>query len=87
MIDNIASISQPAGRPNFTRVEVGTTTLWFSYKTLVGFDSGYVRMVRENIWGNTTGKHLNHIDPDKKYRVDAETFEAALKVALENTAY
>ena len=36
---------------------------FFSYETLVAFhhtNSGLV--VRENIWGNTTGRHLNDID-------------------------
>jgi hypothetical protein len=28
----------------------------------------------QNDWGPTTGKHLNHIDPDKSKRLDQETF-------------
>lgn len=58
-------------------VEVGTLTVWFSYKTPVAFQAdGSPRVVRRNDWGPTTGKHLNAIDGgDKKNRVDAETFE------------
>ena len=40
---------------------------FFSYETLVAFhhtNSGLV--VRENIWGNTTGRHLNDIDGGAK---------------------
>ena len=40
---------------------------YFSYDTLVAFhhtNSGLV--VRENIWGNTTGRHLNDIDGGAK---------------------
>jgi len=37
---------------------------------------GHRRVVRQNDWGPTTGKHLKWIDGgDKKNRVDSETFE------------
>ena len=50
---------------------------WFSYKTLVAFWTlGEGRVVRENEWGPTTGKHLNAIDGgDKKERVSSHDFE------------
>lgn len=36
---------------------------WFSYSTLVAFHKpGCPRIVHENDWGPTTGKHLNWID-------------------------
>lgn len=47
---------------------------WFSYDTLVAFRIGEFHIMR-NYWGTTTGKHLNWIDPDKKIREDALTFE------------
>ena len=56
---------------------------WFSYHTLIAFSShktGFV--IRENIWGPTTGKHLNWIDSDKSKRVDTETFEAKYQEAF-----
>lgn len=38
-------------------------TFYFSYNTLVAFKIKYNELfVRENVWGNTTGKHLNWID-------------------------
>ena len=59
--------------------DVNGIEYYFSYKTLVAFshkslwtDGGLV--IRENIWGNTTVKHLNWIDEDKSKRVNTETF-------------
>lgn len=49
---------------------------WFSYKTLVAFKPRFGNVVcQQNLWGTTTGGHLNAIEPNKKARVDAETFE------------
>lgn len=58
-------------------VSMGPLTVWFSYKTPVAFQvDGSPKVVRQNEWGPTTGKHLNAIDGgDKKSRVDAQTFE------------
>jgi hypothetical protein len=42
-------------------------SFWFSYKTLVAFRSNATgRVVRQNEWGPTTGKHLNWIDGGNK---------------------
>ena len=59
------------------RVDLPNVTVWFSYKTMVAFRvRGHERVVRENSWGPTTGKHLNAIDGgDKKARVSGEEFE------------
>jgi hypothetical protein len=50
---------------------------WFSYQTLVAFESRMGRrIVRQNDWGPTTGKHLNAIDGgNKKARISGEAFE------------
>ena len=56
-------------------VRVGPVTLWFSYQTLVAFESPLGRFVHTNVWGTTTGKHLNWIDGgEKKERVSSEIF-------------
>lgn len=70
-------------RPNLTRVDMDCGVLWFSYNTLVAFQterSGLV--VRQNDWGPTTGKHLNEIDGgpsknggDANVRVESRHFE------------
>ena len=56
-------------------------TFYFSYETLVAFKirNGNT-YVRKNIWGSTTGKHLNWIDGgDKKSRLSEEDFEKKYK--------
>jgi hypothetical protein len=61
---------------NSGSVELGFVTLWFSYKTLIAFQfEGKERVVSENCWSNTTGKHLNAIDGgNKASRVSREEF-------------
>lgn len=67
------------------RFDVGPYTFWYSYKTLVAFRApGHPRVVCENIWTVTTGKHLNMIDNgDKKSRVDYDTFQRLVKELIE----
>ena len=64
---------------------VGNMVVYFSYRTPVAFaTSGHPRVVRENEWGPTTGKHLNWIDGgDKKNRIPGVEFEALLNKAVE----
>lgn len=52
---------------------------WFSYQTLVAFQRiGGKRYVRENVWGTTTGKHLNAIDGgNKANRLSEQAFYEA----------
>ena len=74
-------------KPNFTKINVGTVMVWFSYDTPIAFKVyGQPRVVRENIWSTTTGKHLNAIDGGTKTakaeRVSSEDFNAALKRLL-----
>ena len=52
---------------------------FFSYDTLIAFTDDDGLCIRENIWGPTTGKHLNWIDRDKSKRVKSETFEDRLQ--------
>lgn len=53
---------------------------YFSYDTLVAFRSLKTGLVcMKNMWGVTTGKHLNWIQPDKTKRVGAELFDNLLK--------
>lgn len=70
---------------NFAKVTINNTTLWFSYETIVAFHQGNNFFVRENVWGSTTGKHLNFIDGgDHDNRVSAKVFESELDYALKN---
>ena len=69
---------------NFHMVDLGKVCVWFSYETPVAFkEDKFHTIVRENVWGPTTGKHLNYIDGGDKEakarRVSSEDFNAALK--------
>lgn len=58
-------------------------TLYYSYKTIVAFNTLFTGLVcRQNDWQKTTGKHLNVIQPDKKKRLPSEQFEAKLAEVL-----
>jgi len=83
----LPTIHHPAvGRtrqPNYTHFTVGDLTLAFSYTTVVGFHyPGRGWTVRENAWGPTTGRHLNHLDGGtadaKRARLTGPDFTDAL---------
>lgn len=67
--------------PNFHEVSIKGVTLYFSYETIVGFANANGVVVSENLWGPTTGKHLNRIG-DKSDRVSREIFDAKLEQVL-----
>jgi hypothetical protein len=60
---------------------------WFSYKTMVAFEP-YDRdlVCIQNYWQQTTGKHLNWIQPDKSKRVDRATFDRLYQLWGESEA-
>ena len=69
--------------PNFTKVTVGDVDFWFSYETCIAFwvrSAGLV--ISENVWSNTTGKHLNKIG-DKFLRIPHADFERKLQQLLD----
>lgn len=69
------SIKHPTDRPNFSIANFDWITIAFSYETMVGYQvpgSGWV--VRQNDWGPTTGKHLNHLQSDHTKRLSKEDF-------------
>lgn len=78
-------VPRPYGGANTVRVDVGGFTFWWSYVTLVAFRApGHEMVVHENIWTNTTAKHLTLIDGGKKKeRVDSDTFSRLLKEWVE----
>jgi len=65
------------------RIDVGNLSLWFSYDTVIAFrtpNAGF--FITENVWGPTTGKHLNWIDPNKARRLKSDDFDERLEAAL-----
>ena len=62
-LNNLGTINKNCVTINTNK---GSVDLYFSYKTLVGVDG----VCSVNNWGNTTGKFLNEIQPDKSKRVE-----------------
>lgn len=65
---------------NFNSVTIGDAIVYFSYDTAVAFctpQQGLV--VCENIWGTTTGKHLNWLSKDKSIRLPKKEFDKRLE--------
>jgi len=56
----------------------GSANLYFSYQTLVAVDG----KVSRNIWSKTTGKLLNELEPNKKFRVSHEEVKKTAQVRL-----
>lgn len=54
-------------RPNLTKIELNDEIgVWFSYETPIAFRVDDKVFISENVWSNTTGKHLNYIDGGAK---------------------
>ena len=63
-------------------VEIGNLTLYFSYETVIAFNDGRGLIASENCWKQTTGKHLNWLEPEKFKRYPREEFEKELEKVL-----
>lgn len=62
-----------------TTVTIGELMVTFSYETVIGVSDSQEHITHENIWGTTTGKHLNSLDGGSKEakaaRLGSEDFE------------
>ena len=64
-------------------MSIGDLTFYFSYDTVIAFSApGLGLKISKNYWGPTTGKHLNTINPNKQFRMDAKDFDAELNALL-----
>lgn len=83
-ISNYGKYSSDNYGAHTLRVDLGVMTLFYSYSTIIAYrDAADGRVVCENSWSTTTGKHLNWIDGgDKKSRRARATFEIMLADAL-----
>ena len=60
---------------NLYIVKVNGVTLYYSYDFIVAFDSLETGLViQENIWSQTTGKHLDSINPNREIRINQQEF-------------
>lgn len=65
---------------NENSVEIGQTTLFFSYRTCIGYESPNTgRRISENVWSQTTGRYINRLMPDKSKRIPYPTLQKELK--------
>ena len=65
-------------------IDLKNITLYYSYETIVAYEDiqdGLI--VHKNIWGVTTGKHLNWINDDHSIRLDSADFDEMLVKACE----
>lgn len=82
-ISNYGDYSSSNYGAHTLRVDFDNLTLWYSYQTVVAFRAAGGLRVCENIYGVTTGKHLNWIDQgDKKARLPRAEFEQDLQEQL-----
>lgn len=49
---------------------------------MIDFDYKGKTCIRVNDWKQTTGKHLNAINADKRVRINGKNFELALEAVL-----
>lgn len=80
-MNTTVSIDHPTDRPNFSRVSIGSLTLWFSYNTCIAVWGPAGSAVIENYWGPTTGKHLNYVSTRER-RVNVDEFQRVLDANL-----
>lgn len=55
---------------NFNEVVINDVTYYFSYNTIIAIDDQNGLKISKNEWSNTTGRHLNFINTNKKIRID-----------------
>lgn len=79
---SIPRITHPTERPNFTRLDMGGLTIFFSYQTPIAFINSQGITARKNQWGPTTGKHLNFVSTKQDLRLSGEEFEKRLQEAM-----
>lgn len=76
------SVWHPTDRPNFTIIRTDRGTFYVSYQTVVAFNTGDGLVICENVWSQTTGRHLNWIDRDHSRRLPYEEFVARFTEAV-----
>lgn len=85
MTDRTAINLRKGETPNETTIQIGDLVLAFSYETVVAFatpETGWV--TSENVWGPTTGKHLNRLPRGRVHeRTPHGEFLERLEEALE----
>jgi hypothetical protein len=74
---------------NATTVRIGALELVFSYRTPIAYYApGCGWRVSQNVWGPTTGRHINAVPSgsDKARRIPREAFELELAALVAGIA-
>lgn len=85
MIDGLITRNNLIGQSsNGEMVKIGLLEFYFSYQTIIGFrDKNGSLYVSENIWGSTSGRHINSIaDMTKSKRLNREDFKRFLEYKM-----
>uniref|UniRef100_A0A6H2A5Y9 DUF8033 domain-containing protein n=1 Tax=viral metagenome TaxID=1070528 RepID=A0A6H2A5Y9_9ZZZZ len=61
------------------RLSLNGHKLYFSYETCIGYDGPLGRFRLQNVWGPTTGRHINEMHLKDWPVVGKEAMEEALK--------
>jgi hypothetical protein len=70
-------------KTEFYEVQINDLFLYFSYGECVAFSALSVPItVCENVWGPTTGRHLNELGPRKESRLPHAEFQRRLAAVL-----
>ena len=80
---NYASYSSDNYGAHAIAISLGSRVIYYSYDTIIAFNGHnskgqYFNCISVTCWGNTTGKHLNCINPDKTIRLQRDEFERQL---------
>lgn len=76
-------VIHPTDRPNFCRIDMFGMKIWFSYETPIAFEWNGHRLIRDNEWGPTTGKHIKYVKCLNDVQVSGTTFLTELEHAIE----
>jgi hypothetical protein len=67
-------------RSGFDIVNVNEHRFYLSHGNCVAFETPEgERVISQNIWGNSTGMHINWLNRDKKIRIPRDHFEHILE--------
>jgi len=64
--------NSPSAQANAKLLSDGDIDIYYSYETIIAVKIKNKLYIAKNIWGNTTGKHLNAISRDKSIRIDVK---------------
>lgn len=68
-------------------IKIDNLVLYFSYRTLVGVKVEDYKIACQNIWGNTTGKHINLLKEKGFSQYDRDRFLSHVQSIMLNVGF